>query len=1009
MKLHYKKILSYQYILVIASIFPILIFGFLTYNDSQEQSAEATLEHIENINKLKKNIVLDYFEHTKFNVNTLGKTILFLQKQAKQNIINIQNLQKNHLENYYDSIEKEIIALSKKDIFQYIYSFKNRGKDVDEEYLKNIFTYKQELGIKNVLMINEKGKILYSSDQTNLINTNVKNLTHAFNKTWNELKSKKSVYFVEMGYEKLSESYKQYAITQFKDVKGYIAIEINQDAIQRIIGDVASLGSSAETYLTYRDESGTFLATNRHIKYGKIGDIKTNKYIDAGFNSKGVDIKYSSLNNIEMVGYMPVVAKNLLLSMQTTVSYTDIISPTVKGTDYFEQFISDHNYNNIMLIGYKGDIFYSVKKEDDYLSNVLTGKYSNTHLSEAVQKVIKTKKFLLTDIDLYKPNPNGIAQFALYPIMDKNAVIQTIVVVELDIQSLTDALSLSSDIYTTNETYIIGDDYKLRTDTLLEPKKYNVLNSFNNNITISTKAVKDSFLGNSSTLLTKDYRGVDVLSTVSTINNQSFQWAVLTEIDSSEIISLTSGLKTNILAFVFISSIMALIAMIGITNEKNKHDKKISFQATHDNLTGLPNRKFATDFLAYMLANSKRFESKGAVLFIDLDKFKIINDTFGHEAGDVVLKEISVRLKKVLRDDDLIARLGGDEFLLISSNFSSINDIDALCKRIIKTVSEPIKDKTRNYEVGASIGISIFPDDSVDPEELLNFSDIAMYRTKENGRNDFTYYDKKMSEASFRISRVERELKHAIENDELVLHFQPQIDLKTSKVIGAEALVRWNHPKDGLIMPNDFIPIAEGSNLIIDLGLWVLKEACSKFKTWKKNDNCTIERISVNMSAKQLQCRRCVENIQKILDDVDFKAQWLELEITENSLISNYETTISNIQKLKEMGIIFSIDDFGTGYSSLSYLKKLDLSTLKIDREFVKDMIHDEDSKSIVEAIILMANKLHYTIIAEGAEKQVDIEMLRSLSCDVIQGFYYSKPLAEKDLLEYLDIMSKNK
>lgn len=1011
MKFNSKSFFSYQNILIIASIFPILIFGFLTYNDSKKQNSKATLEHIENINKIKKELVVDYFKHVEFDVNILANTILFLQKQAKQNIINIQNLQKNHLQNHYESVEKDIIALSKKDIFQYIYNFKNRGKDVDKEYMDNIFTYKQELGIKNILMINENGKILYSSDQSNLLNTNVTQLTNAFKNTWNQIKSskteaKKSVFFVGMGYDKLSESYKQFAITAFKDVKGFIAIEINQDSIQRIIGNVSSLGKSAETYLTYQDNGETFLATNRHVKYGRIGDKKTNTYIDAGFKSKGVGIKYGSLNSIEMAGYMPVIAKNISMSMQTTVSYTDIISPTVKGSDYFEQFMHDYNYHNIMLVGYKGDVFYSVEKEDDYQTNILTGKYSNTHLSKAVKKVFKTKDFVLTDINFYEACPDKLAQFALYPIMDENESIQTIVVVQLDLDNLTNVLSVSSDIYSTNDTYIVGEDYRLRTDSMQKTSTYNVLSSFSNNVKINTKDIESAFSGDTSTSIIKNYMGIDVLSSKSIIEELNFKWVVISEINVDEINSLTGGLKTNILTFVFISSFMALIAMIVITNEKNRQDKKLKHQATHDTLTSLPNRKFALEFLTYILANSKRLNTQGAVLFIDLDKFKIVNDTFGHESGDMVLKEVASRLKTVLREDDLIARIGGDEFLLITNNFNSLTDIDTLCKRIISTLSQPINDKTRNYDIGASIGISIFPDDSNDPEELLSFSDIAMYRTKENERNSFTYYSKDMSEISLKISRVERELKHAIENDELVLYFQPQVDLKTSKVIGAEALVRWNHPKDGLIMPNDFIPIAEGSNLIIDLGIWVTKEACKIFKVWKEN-GCKIERISVNMSAKQLQCSRCVENMKKIIDDTGFKADWLELEITENSLISNYETTISNIKTLKSMGIIFSIDDFGTGYSSLSYLKTLDISTLKIDREFVKDMIEDADSRSIVEAIILMAHKLHYTVIAEGAETKADIELLRYFACDIIQGYYYAKPLSQKDLLEYLDIMSE--
>ena len=258
-----------------------------------------------------------------------------------------------------------------------------------------------------------------------------------------------------------------------------------------------------------------------------------------------------------------------------------------------------------------------------------------------------------------------------------------------------------------------------------------------------------------------------------------------------------------------------------------------------------------------------------------------------------------------------------------------------------------------------------------------------------------------MTQRSLQVSRVEEELKYAIVNDELELYFQPQIDLKNAKIIAVEALVRWNHPRDGLIMPHDFIAIAEESNLIIDLGYWVIREACSKFKSWKEK-GVSIEYIAVNMSTKQLQDTQCVDNISRILKELDFQPECLELEITETTLISNLESTLSNINTFKEMGVKFSIDDFGTGYSSLSYLKSLRISTLKIDREFVKDIISDKDDRSIVTAIIGMGHTMNYTIVAEGAETKEDVALLKKLECDIIQGYYYSRPLREIDLLSYI-------
>lgn len=442
--------------------------------------------------------------------------------------------------------------------------------------------------------------------------------------------------------------------------------------------------------------------------------------------------------------------------------------------------------------------------------------------------------------------------------------------------------------------------------------------------------------------------------------------------------------------------------MLLIIKEKNKNDRKLNHAAKHDSLTTLPNRKYILEYLEYMLTNNKRVKHKGAVLFLDLDKFKSINDTYGHKAGDFVLIEVSKLLKSVLRDGDILARLGGDEFLIVMNDFRTPNDIDILCKRILKVLARPIKDKDRRYEIGASIGISTFPYDSNNATELLMFADTAMYATKDNGKNSYTFYDQEMTKRAFKTAKIERELKHAIKNDELTLYYQPQVNLQTKKVDGVEALVRWNHPRDGFVMPNDFIPIAEASNLIIELGYWVLEQSCKDFINWR-DSGYELEYIAVNMSSKQIQSADCVKNVIKILKKYSINPRRIELEITETTLISNFQSTINNINELKKFGINFSIDDFGTGYSSLSYLKALNVSTLKIDREFIKDIIKDKDDRAIVVAIIAMGHALNYNIVAEGAETKAEVELLKYLTCDMVQGYYYSKPITSNQLMEFID------
>ena len=1009
-----KKAFSFQNIIIIASVLPILIFGFLTYSDFEEQSIENTYKNLENINKYKKKLIKEYFEQIEFDITELTKTVSFLQKQASGNITNIQLLQKNQIEKFYNLAERDVLSLSKKDLFQYIFNFRNRGKSVNSKYIDEIYAFKKSLGLKNVLMINRSGKILYSSDETELLNRNVTELSEPFKDIWSEVKSLKfkgeeSIRFVSMGYDNFSKTYKQFVIAPFKDVKGFIAIELNQESIQAIIKNVASLGQSAETYLIYKEKEKTYLATERSAKSGNIGDEKSGDYINKGFDESSVDIKYGSMGDIELVGYMPIKVKNIRLSMQTTVAYTDIISPKIKGADYFEQFMADHGYHNIMLIDYKGKMYYSVNKERDYETNLLTGIFSNTHLAKAIVEVFETKSFVLSDVSSYEPCTYSASQFALLPLLDKNDDIQSIVVLAINMEGLTKLLvEADAELYMSKETYIVGEDGRLRTDTVLEPKKYSISNSFVNDVKIDTQATRSAFSGAKSTTIIKDYRGKDVISSFRTIEFGDFKWAVITEVDEIEINKMLRDLKFNILFFVLISSLVALVVMFVITNEKKKQDKKLKYNAAHDSLTGLPNRKFVLEFLTHILAYKKRNRKNGAVLFIDLDNFKIVNDSYGHKSGDYVLKVVSKRLNTLLREEDFLARLGGDEFLLVINEYKNLSDIDTICKKIIESVSQDIEDKERVYKIGVSIGIATFPDDSDDAQKLLQFSDTAMYGTKDSGKNGYTFYNKAMTEESLRISRVERELEYAIQNDELELYYQPQIDVKSNRVIGVEALVRWNHPERGLIMPNDFISVAEQSGLILDLGQWVTEMACKTFKGWKEK-GCELDYIAVNMSAKQLECSRCLGDMKETFRSLDFKAEWIEVEITENTLISNLDSALSNINTFKELGIKFAIDDFGTGYSSLSYLKSLQVSTLKIDRAFIKDILVDKDDLAIVNAIIVMAKALNYSVVAEGAEQIETINLLKEMKCDIIQGYYYSKPLREIELLKYIDNFQKER
>ena len=1005
-----NKFLNYQNIVIIASILPIVIFGFVTYQNAKEAKLESVSEFISNMNTEKKNRALEYFEKVKFDTKNLAQTIKFFQKKSSKYISNIQSTQKKEILEFYEHNDEDILTLATKDIFQYVFKFKDMQRLVRPEYIQALHTYEKNLDVKNVLMINKNGKIVYASKQFELVNKNVTQITKPFKKMWHRVKrlkyhGKNSIRYVQLGYNKFSNSYKQYAISPFKDVDGFIAIEIDNNKLGEYLKSSHSIGKTAESYLIYKDGHDTFLATNREVKKGKIGDKKSSKYIDLAFKAEdSIATKVGSTGNIEIDKYTPIKIKNIRYTLQTTVSLMEAISPSMKDSNIFESFLKDNGYNNLILVYKNGDVFYSYKKEDIYKTNILNGKYSNIALAKSIKKVFKTKKFLLTDICSYPISPEKIAQFAIMPILDKESNIEMLVVLQLPLYALSNKLSSSNalnNIYETEETYLVGKDYKLRSYIESQSSKYNILNSYLKGILVDTEPVKSALAGNKRTIMSKDYQNRSVLSSFEKIKYSDVDWAVVSEIDELEISNSLKELKSNIYLFVFVSSFIVFFVMLLIIREKNKNDRKLNHAAKHDSLTALPNRKYILEYLEYILKYNKRDKHKGAVLFLDLDKFKLINDTYGHKAGDFVLIEVTKLLKSVLRDEDILARLGGDEFLIIMNDFKNPNDIDNLCKRILKNFKNPIKDKDRAYEVGISIGISTFPYDSNNATELLMFADTAMYATKDNGRNGYTFYNLKMTQRALQMAKIEKELRDAIKNDELTLYYQPQVNLQTQKVDGVEALVRWNHPSDGFVMPNDFIPVAEASNLIIDLGYWVLEQACKDFILWRES-SCELGYIAVNMSSKQIQSADCVQSVINILGKYSVNPRRIELEITETTLISNFESTIDNINALKKLGINFSIDDFGTGYSSLSYLKALDVSTLKIDREFVKDIIEDRDDRAIVVAIIAMGHALNYNIVAEGAETKAEVELLKYLACDMVQGYYYSKPITSNKLIDFV-------
>ncbi len=442
------------------------------------------------------------------------------------------------------------------------------------------------------------------------------------------------------------------------------------------------------------------------------------------------------------------------------------------------------------------------------------------------------------------------------------------------------------------------------------------------------------------------------------------------------------------------------ISIVNDISEKKQKESLIHNLAYFDALTSLPNRVLFQERVMNKIPALHRNSKKMALFFIDMDNFKNINDTFGHFTGDKFLIEVAKSIKDILREQDTLARLGGDEFTVILEDAESVLDIAFVAEKIIERFKAPIIIDGREFYTGASIGISIYPDDGTTYEELVKAADTAMYQVKESGKNSYQFFTQSMNEKITERSLIENDLRSAINKHELFLEYQPKINLETKSVYGMEALIRWNHPGVGLIRPDKFIGISEETGQISQIGLWVAKQAISDAKALHDEGNRLI--ISINVSSKQLNDDAFINDICAIADDIGLDKSYIELEITESHIMKNVDKSLSILNALYKRGFKLSIDDFGTGYSSLSYLKKLPVQTIKIDRSFVLDIDKDEDDRSIVAAIIAMARSLGKDVVAEGSETDGHIDALKFLHCYKIQGYYFSKPLKIEKFREFI-------
>ncbi len=441
-------------------------------------------------------------------------------------------------------------------------------------------------------------------------------------------------------------------------------------------------------------------------------------------------------------------------------------------------------------------------------------------------------------------------------------------------------------------------------------------------------------------------------------------------------------------------------------SDRMEIQEKLHHMATHDALTGLPNRVMVNDRLLHAIEQGERSQSKIAVIFIDLDRFKEVNDSLGHPSGDALLKIVAKKLKSSLRHGDTLGRFGGDEFTILMEGINQIDDVSAVMQKILKTVSEPVL--LGGYEIvsSASIGVTIFPDDAADADVLIKNADVAMYRAKARGGDSYEFYTLDMSVQADERMELQHSLSHAMERGEFDLYYQPKINVQTGRVIGMEALLRWEHPKMGLVEPSKFIPVLEETGKIVDVGYWVFRMACAFHQELKEKGFQPL-RISINLSARQFHDEGLLEFVEMICAEHDLDARQLEVEITESLLIENMDVAVTILDRLHAAGVHIAIDDFGTGYSSMSYLKRFPIDSLKVDQSFVKDIPDDKDDVAIVRAIVALGETLGMNLVAEGVETSAQLEFFTEVDKCEIQGFFISKPLARDEFAIWLSEHNK--
>tara|TARA_Y100000782_G_scaffold31883_1_gene35351 strand:- start:41198 stop:43174 length:1977 start_codon:yes stop_codon:yes gene_type:complete len=581
---------------------------------------------------------------------------------------------------------------------------------------------------------------------------------------------------------------------------------------------------------------------------------------------------------------------------------------------------------------------------------------------------------------------------SISPIRDELGEITNLIAIKEDITQQkkdNDNLKMAAAVFDATQEGIMTTDARLR------------ITAVNPAFTEITGYTENEVLGNSPAIISSGKHDADFYKNMWTVLLRDGRW-------SAEVWNKRKdgSLYPQSLSVTVVSDdrgeVSQYIAILSDISERKAQEEKIHYQAYHDGLTGLPNRSLLMDRIEHDLELAKRTAHVSSLLFVDLDRFKRVNDTMGHDVGDRLLEEVAERLKSIVRASDTISRFGGDEFVVYLADISGPEDAVLVAEKIVESLSNPFDLNGFEVFAGASVGIALAPNDADRPDELLRLADLAMYKAKESGRNQYHFFALKMQDKVNRKLALENLMRKALDNNEFEVFYQPIIDSVSKEIFGFEALARWKQPDEGMIPPSEFIPVAEESGLIAPIGEWVLEQACHDISVLDSGHGNGKLHLSVNVSSRQYPLGFNAASLNNILVKTGFSGHLLSLELTESILLEDDPDLLQWLSDFKELGVNLSIDDFGTGYSSLSYLKRFPINVLKIDQAFIADLNKEDDSASLVKAIIAMARSLNMNVIAEGVELQYQVELIEHLTCHYMQGYYFAKPMSIAELTEWI-------